>query len=103
MLRESNAVSSEGIGESRGGLSVLGPTDHLHHGPCHPLTLQPLSSQQHARPGPLNGLHIQVLIEMRLPATPITGTPATKACWVVKLPPLQTTTAERAAAASPGR
>lgn len=50
MLRESNAVSSEGIGESRGGLSVLGPTDHLHHGPCHPLTLQPLSSQQHARP-----------------------------------------------------
>lgn len=64
MLRESNAVSSEGIGESRGGLSVLGPTDHLHHGPCHPLTLQPLSSQQHARPGPLNGLHIQVLIEI---------------------------------------
>lgn len=34
MLRESNAVSSEGIGESRGGLSVLGPTDHLHHGPA---------------------------------------------------------------------
>lgn len=92
MLRESNAVSSEGIGESRGGLSVLGPTDHLHHGPCHPLTLQPLSSQQHARPGPLNGLHIQVLIEI-----------ARDPCWVVKLPPLQTTTAERAAAASPGR
>lgn len=35
--------------------------------------------------------------------SPITGTPAANACCVVGLPPLQSTTAERAAAASPGR
>ena len=101
MLRESGKVASEGFGQPLGGLSVVGPKQRLLHGFCHTPTVEPLSSQQHARAGPLDGLHVQVLVQVT--ASPTTGTPAARACCVVRLPPLQTTTAERAAAASPGR
>lgn len=101
VLRESGKVWSEGFGKPPGGLSELGPTEHLLYGCRHAFSVEPLGSQENAGAGPLKGLHVQVLVHVA--GEPDHRHPGRNACCVVGLPPLQSTTAERAAAASPGR
>jgi len=58
VLRESSKVSSQSFGEPPGGLPVLGPTEYLIYRFCYPPSAEPLSSHQHPRAGPLDGLHV---------------------------------------------
>lgn len=64
MLRESGKVWSEGFGKPPGGLSELGPTEHLLYGCRHAFSVEPLGSQENAGAGPLKGLHVQVLVHV---------------------------------------
>lgn len=101
VLRESGKVWSEGFGKPPGGLSELAPLSTCFTAAATPSVL---SRSVHRRtPAPARSRASMFKCWSMLLGSPITGTPAANACCVVGLPPLQSTTAERAAAASPGR